>query len=190
MIKSPRRRCGDPQACGRRPISHWSAGEIAEEVVKRTIVAQISERTVNRLLAEMDLKPHRSRYWLNSAPECPQTFQEEVMQICQIYEQAPSLLAQGMHVVSVDEKTGIQALERLYPNQLATPDRLERREFEYERHGTCCLIASLEVALGQVIAPMIGPTRKGYGFCPAYRGSHCHGLPGRLVLYRGPTQYP
>ena len=54
--------CEDPQACG-RPISHWSGGEIAEEVVKRTIVAQISERTVNRLLAEMDLKPHLSRYW-------------------------------------------------------------------------------------------------------------------------------
>ena len=71
--------CEDPQACG-RPISHWSAGEIADEVVKRTIVPQISERTVNRLLGEMDLKPHRSRYWLNLAPECPQTFQGEVMQ--------------------------------------------------------------------------------------------------------------
>ena len=54
--------CEEPQSCG-RPISHWSAGEIADEVVKRTIVAQISERTINRLLAEMDLKPHRSRYW-------------------------------------------------------------------------------------------------------------------------------
>ncbi len=54
--------CEDPQACG-RPISHWSAEEIADEVVKRTIVPQISKRTVNRLLADMDLKPHRSRYW-------------------------------------------------------------------------------------------------------------------------------
>ena len=150
--------CEDPQKCG-RPISHWSAGEIADEVVKRAIVAQISERTVNRLLAEMDLKPHRSRYWLNATPACPETFQQEVMQICQLYEQAPSLLTQGMHVISVDEKTGIQALERLHPTQAATPGSLERREFEYERHGTCCLIASLEVALAQVIAPTIGPTR-------------------------------
>ena len=54
--------CEDPKTCG-RPISHWSAGEIADEVVKRTIVTQISERTVNRLLSEMDLKPHRNRYW-------------------------------------------------------------------------------------------------------------------------------
>ncbi len=81
------------------------------------------------------------------------------MTICELYEQAPSLLAQGKYVVSVDEKTGIQAKERVYPTQLATPGHLERREFDYERHGTCCLIASLSVALGQVIAPTIGPTR-------------------------------
>ena len=150
--------CEDPKTCG-RSISHWSAEEIADEVVKRTIVPQISKRTVNRLLADIDLKPHRSRYWLNSVPECPQTFQAEVMTICELYEQAPSLLAQGKYVVSVDEKTGIQAKERVYPTQLATPGHLERREFDYERHGTCCLIASLSVALGQVIAPTIGPTR-------------------------------
>ena len=47
--------CEDPKNCG-RPISHWSAEEIADEVVKRAIVPQISERTVNRLLADMDLK--------------------------------------------------------------------------------------------------------------------------------------
>ena len=150
--------CEDPQASG-RPISHWSAKEITEEVIKRGIVDQISERTVNRLLAEMDLKPHRSRYWLNSAPECPETFQQEVLQVCQLYEQAPNLLQQGVHVVSVDEKTGIQALERLYPTRPATPGQCEHREFEYERHGTCCLIVSLEVALAQIIAPTLGPTR-------------------------------
>jgi transposase len=149
--------CEDPQECG-RPISHWSAAEIADEVVKRAIVAQISERTVNRWLAEMDLKPHRIRYWLNSTPACPEIFQQEVMQICQLHEQAPTLLAQGIHIVSTDEKTGIQALERLSPTQLARPGSLERREFEYQRHGTCCLIASLEVALAQVIAPTIGLT--------------------------------
>lgn len=155
--------CENPQD-SERPISHWTAGEIADEVVKRAIVEQISERTVNRLLAEMDLKPHRSRYWLNSTPDCPETFQQEVMQICQLYEQAPSLLAQGIHVVSTDEKTGIQALERLSPTQPAKPGHLERREFAYERHGTCCLIASLEVALGQMIAPTIGSTRKEIDF--------------------------
>ena len=65
--------CEAPQASG-YPISHWSAREIAIEASKRGIVESISERSVNRLLAEMDLKPHRSRYWLNANPNCPETF--------------------------------------------------------------------------------------------------------------------
>lgn len=62
-------------------------------------------------------------------------------------------------MVSVDEKTGIQALERAYPSQQMQPGFVERREYEYERHGTICLMANLEVATGQVIAPTIGATR-------------------------------
>jgi hypothetical protein len=80
------------------------------------------------------------------------------------------LLAQGINVVSVDEKTGIQALERLHPTKLPTPGSCERREFEYKRHGTCCLIASLEVSLGQLIAPTISPTRKEKDFAQHIEG--------------------
>ena len=119
--------CEDPEKSG-RPISHWSAQEIADEAVKRNIVAQISIRTVNRLLSEMDLKPHRSRYWLNAMPDCPETFQREVMEVCQTYEEAPALLLKGIHVISVDEKTGIQALSRAHPTQSVQPGRVERRE--------------------------------------------------------------
>jgi transposase len=59
----------------------------------------------------------------------------------------------------VDEKTGIQALERLYPTKLTRPGLVERCEFEYVRHGTLTLIANFEVALGQVITPSLGATR-------------------------------
>jgi len=62
-------------------------------------------------------------------------------------------------VVSTDEKTGIQALERLYPDIAMGPGRVQSREFEYVRHGTLCLMANLEVWCGQIIAPTIGPTR-------------------------------
>ena len=161
--------CEDPQE-SERPISHWTARELAMEVVKRGIVPEISERTINRFLKQMDLKPHQNRYWLNANPKCPETFQQTVMEICQIYEQAPILLAQGIHVVGVDEKTGIQALERLHPTKLPTPGSCERREFEYKRHGTCCLIASLEVSLGQLIAPTISPTRKEKDFAQHIEG--------------------
>jgi DDE superfamily endonuclease len=61
--------------------------------------------------------------------------------------------------VSIDEMTGIQALERTAPTKPARPGQIERREFEYIRHGTHTLIANLEVALGQIISPSLGPTR-------------------------------
>src|SRR5437588_13072100 len=55
--------------------------------------------------------------------------------------------------------TGIQALERLHPSLPMQPGHVEREEFEYRRHGTLSLIADLDVASGQIIAPSIGPTR-------------------------------
>lgn len=65
---------------------------------------------------------------------------------------------QGVHIVSCDEKTGIQAIERM-----ATPmkkGQIERKETNYIRHGTQCLIANFEVATGKIISPSIGDTRK------------------------------
>lgn len=60
--------------------------------------------------------------------------------------------------MSLDEKTGIQALQRW--RKPMEPGRPERQEFEYSRHGTRCLFAGLEVATGQILAPSVGPTRK------------------------------
>jgi len=51
-----------------RPISHWTARELADEVIKQGIVPTISPRHVGRLMAEADLKPHQSEYWLNPPP--------------------------------------------------------------------------------------------------------------------------
>lgn len=87
-------------------------------------------------------------------------FREEVRAVCKLYHQADELHHQpGVHIVSVDEKTGIQALERKYPTLPMIPGKPEAQEFEYKRHGTQTLIASFEVATGQVICPSIGPTR-------------------------------
>lgn len=72
---------------------------------------------------------------------------------------AAELLTQGIHLVSTDEMTGIQALERVHPTQPMRIGRVERQEFEYIRHGTQSLIANWEIAQGKVIAPSIGPTR-------------------------------
>jgi len=82
-----------------------------------------------------------------------------VAEVCGLYAQAGRLAEQGVHLVSTDEKTGMQALERLHPDIPPGPGRVQRREYEYQRHGTLCLTANLEVWCGWVIAPTLGPTR-------------------------------
>ena len=66
---------------------------------------------------------------------------------------------EGTHTVSVDEMTGIQALERIAPTKPMKSGLEERREFEYKRHGTQCLIGNFEVTTGQVICPTVQATR-------------------------------
>jgi putative transposase len=76
-----------------------------------------------------------------------------------LYAQAPALLEAGERVLSTDDMTGIQALERTYPTLPMGPGRPERRACEYERHGTQTLTANWDVAQGGIVAPTIGPTR-------------------------------
>jgi putative transposase len=61
--------------------------------------------------------------------------------------------------VSIDEMTGIQAKERAFPDQSMRPGKRERHEFEYIRHGTQTLIASFDVASGQIVQANVGDTR-------------------------------
>ena len=80
-------------------------------------------------------------------------------EVCDLYEQAGRLAEQGVHLVSTDEKTGIQALGRLHPDLPMGPGAVQRREYEYVRHGTLCLTANLEVWCGLIVSPTLGPTR-------------------------------
>jgi hypothetical protein len=76
-----------------------------------------------------------------------------------LYRAAPALAAQGERIVSTDELTGVQALERKHPGLPLAPGKVERREFEYVRHGTRTFIVNRDVVSGQVVAPSCGPTR-------------------------------
>ena len=106
------------------------------------------------------LQPHRSRYWLNAQPDDPLAFEQQVVEVCACSQAAPALREQeGTHTVSTDEMTGIQALERIAPTKPLQPGRPERREFEYKRHGTQCLIGNFEVATGEVLSPTVQQTR-------------------------------
>ncbi len=147
--------CEAPEDSG-RPITHWTQPEIADEAMKRGIVESISSRSIGRFLNEADLKPHRSQYWLNAKKD--ERFAEKCQDICETYRLAPVRAAVGIKTESIDEMTGIQALERIAPTRPMTFGRVERREFEYIRHGTYTLIAKFDVATGKV-AGQLGPTR-------------------------------
>jgi len=86
-------------------------------------------------------------------------FDEKVADVCQVYRDAPERHEQGERTVSTDELTGVQALESIHPGLPMAPGKVERREFEYTRHGTLSFILSRDVATGEVIAPYAGPTR-------------------------------
>jgi putative transposase len=77
-----------------------------------------------------------------------------------VYHHAPALAKQGERTMSTDELTGVQALERKHPGLPLAPGKVERREFEYTRHGTRAFILSRDVVTGKLLAPFCGPTRK------------------------------
>jgi hypothetical protein len=97
------------------------------------------------------------RYWLT--PVFDEEFNDRVGDINALYRQAPELAKKGERVLSTDELSGVQALERKHPKQLMKPGQVERQEFEYIRHGTHCFMVNFEVATGQVETPSYGYTR-------------------------------
>jgi hypothetical protein len=87
--------------------------------------------------------------------EDPEAYDAALRRVCRTYKDAAAIDASGGHVVCIDEKTGMQALERKYPTKPTTKGFIERIEFEYIRHGTQCLIASFDVATAKILMPSI-----------------------------------
>lgn len=109
---------------------------------------------------EADRRPHLSRYWLNhDRAQAPEQFDAEVTTVCELYAQAPALQAAGVHVLSTDAKTALQALERPHPPRPTRPGLVELQECADTRHGTPCWMANCAVATGCLLAPTGGPTR-------------------------------
>lgn len=135
--------CEAPKDYG-RPITHWTHRELAEEVIKQGIVESISANHLGRLLKKNDLQPHRSQYWLNSKADDKK--EERIADICELYGNA--MKNKEEVVISVDEMTGIQALERIAPDLPMIPGKPQSIEFEYTRHGTQTLLGGFNVATG------------------------------------------
>lgn len=123
------------------PESHWTMSKVADAL--RDDVG-ISASQVWRILSELDLKPWQSRSWLTSHDP---DFWEKAADVCGLYLNPPD----NALVLSVDEKTGMQAKSRTNPTKPARPGLAERQEFEYRRNGTAALFAALDVHTGEVI---------------------------------------
>ena len=114
--------------------------------------ATMSRSEVYRTLHDRQLRPARIQMWLNSQdPE----FRAKAKRVCDLYLHPPK----GARVLCVDEKTGMQALQRAHPDRPPRPGRRGRREYEYIRHGTSTLIAAFEVKTGKVFGTC-GATRE------------------------------
>src|SRR5205823_11450299 len=90
--------------------------------------------------------------------------QSKIEDLCMLYQEAPARARAGERILATDELTGVQALERKHPGLPLRPGKVERREFEYIRHGTLAFILNFDVARGEVVRPSVGPTRTGTDF--------------------------
>ena len=124
----------------------WTYRELGEEV-------GMSESQAHVILSRAEIKPHRTDYWIMSDFSKPE-FEQRMGEICGLYVDPP----ENVLVVSIDEKTGIQAKAPTKPDQPPQPGKPARREHEYKRNGTQCLFAALKVHEGDVLA-MASKTR-------------------------------
>jgi transposase len=138
----------DPPSVGSE-ITHWSTRELARVAEELTLVKSISHSSVQRLLTACELKPHQVKEWMNRKPD-PE-FETRATRVKQVLADAVSESADPKHAVgSFDEKTGIQALERIVPDKPMRCGSPTKREVEYRRHGTLTLLAMMLVNLGEV----------------------------------------
>jgi DDE superfamily endonuclease len=142
------------------PRNGWTLDDIAATIINEAHAETVSRATICRVLQAADLKPHKSVYWLNSHdPE----FEARAKEICQLYVKAPQFYQEGRLVICCDEKTGMQILQRAAPTQRVEAGKPEKREAEYIRLGTRCLMASFVVPTGEVVWDL-GPTRTNFDF--------------------------
>ena len=156
--------------------SHWSLPTLKMALVDRGIVSEtIGLSTLYRILSDFELRPHKNQYWLHSADKDvdPIRFRIMVQEINALYHTAQIIAQMGgnadLRILSTDEMTGIQALERIHPDWAPAPGMTAKREFEYIRHGTTTLIGFLDVVTGKILEPFLNPTRTEVDFAEALK---------------------
>ena len=132
------------KACSRPTggYTNWSQERIAKAV-------GISQSKVFQILRQADIKPHKIDYWCGKSTD-PE-FEEKMLNVVGLYMDPP----ENALVLSVDEKTQIQALDRTQPELPLATGRPKRQTTTYKRNGTVALIAALAVHIGEVTAETV-----------------------------------
>jgi len=130
-----------------RPFRRWDCVEIVERLVRDTVIDSIHRTTVWRWLKAERLKPWRHHLWQH--PTAPD-FLQRAKPVLELYAHARALLAQGVWVVCSDEKTSMQALERVHPLRPAAPGQPMHVAAHSIRRGISHLFGALSVADGRV----------------------------------------
>lgn len=144
----------------------------------------VSNASIYRILNEGRLKPHKMEYWCGKSPD-PE-FETKQAAILGLYLDPPD----NALVLSVDEKTSIQALDRTQPMLPLEPDRPRRQTATYTRHGTTCLLASLAVHSGEVAGRCVDRNthQEFLGFLKflyrKYPGKHLHIIMDNLTTHK------
>ena len=141
------------KACTRPPQTE--SGQRRERWTHRQLgeAVGISESQAHVILSRAEIKPHRTEYWVMTDFDQPY-FEERCSEVCGLYLNPP----ENALVLSIDEKTSVQAKGLARPDALPAPGKDARRDYEYTRNGTMNLFAALRVHTGETHA-MTGTTR-------------------------------
>lgn len=174
--------CLEPIAKGLH-ITHWSSEDLARQAVADGIIESISPRTVRLILNQVDLQPHRTRYWRTSRLD-PQ-FKARAEKVLWCYGNAERLARRGYWVVCADELPNFQVLER-HPIRRSVPGSIEQQEFDYTRHGTVNLLAFLVVHTGRMRAVIL-EQNDAANYIPALEQFRCRHrwLRGAYLIHDG-----
>jgi transposase len=182
--------CSAPRPYG-KPWQRWSGEKLAQVAVEPQIVAGSAPGTIRTWLRADKIKPWRYHSWQHSTD--PQ-FVEKALPVLDLYAQAPALQAQGELTVCADEKTSIQARQRVTPTTMATPGEVRQGADRYKRLGALPLFCALVVASGLTFAQT--RLRKEFADFKAFLGDFlpsplCVGVQVvHLSLDNGPTHAP
>jgi hypothetical protein len=182
--------CSAPRQYG-KPWQRWSGEKLAQVATEQQIVESIAPGTIRMWLRHDKIKPWRYHSWQHSTDP---RFVEKALPVLDLYARAPILQAQGELTICADEKTSIQARQRVTSTKAAAPGEVVQVADRYKRMGAVQLFCALVVASGLTFA-QTRLTKKFADFKAflgdLFQSSLCEGikvLP--LILDNGPTHAP